>query len=77
MKDWSVARATMLTRELTDLDESIKAKHILHSTLRNEAIEEDEEAMSNSYGERIAGFECIRSAIDTLLVFLDSREVKF
>jgi len=77
MKDWTYARTSTVVRELDDLDECIKAKLILFSTYRNEEIEKGDEIMPDHYMKRIAEFERIRGAIDTIIEFLDSREVTF
>lgn len=73
---WTNARITELTKEIDALDNSIKDEQVLYGSLKNSAMERGDETMTKVYADRLDEFMVVRAAIDTVIEYLDGREVK-
>lgn len=74
--NWTIARITELTKEIDALDNSIKDEQVLYGSLKNSAMERGDETMTKVYADRLDEFMVVRAAIDTVIEYLDGREVK-
>lgn len=74
--NWTNARVTELTKEIDALDNSIKDEQVLYGSLKNSAMERGDETMTKVYADRLDEFMVVRAAIDTVIEYLDGREVK-
>ena len=73
---WTTARATTLIKELDALDDGIKYEQMIYGSLKNDAMKENNEASEKSYQKRLDEYMAVRSAIDTVIEFLDGCEVR-
>lgn len=73
--NWTIARITELTKELNALDDEIKTAQTRNGSLKNRAMEMDKGDIAGEYQDRLDAYMLIRSAIDTVIEFLDGREV--
>ena len=74
--NWTIAKITELTKEIDALDNSIKDEQVLYGSLKNSAMERGDETMTKVYADRLDEFMVVRAAIDTVIEYLDGREVK-
>ena len=72
----TTAKVATLIKELDDLDNGIKYEQMIYGSLKNDAMEENNEASEKSYQKRLDDYMAIRSAIDTIIEFLDGCEVR-
>lgn len=66
---------TTLIKELDDLDSGVKFEQVVFGGLKNEAMEKGNEADERKWQERLDKYMEVRSAIDTLIEYLDGCEV--
>ena len=72
----TTAKVATLIKELDDLDNGIKYEQMIYGSLKNDAMEENNEASEKSYQKRLDDYMAIRSAIDTIIEYLDGCEVR-
>lgn len=72
----TTAKVATLTKELDDLDNGIKYEQMIYGSLKNDAMKENNEASERSYQKRLDDYMAIRSAIDTIIEYLDGCEVR-
>ena len=72
----TTAKVATLIKELDDLDNGIKYEQMIYGSLKNDAMKENNEASEKSYQKRLDEYMAIRSAIDTIIEFLDGCEVR-
>jgi hypothetical protein len=73
---WTTARATTLMKELDELDDGIKYEQMIYGSLKNDAMEKDDKSSEQNYQKRLDEYMAVRSAIDTVIEFLDGCEVR-
>lgn len=73
---FTTSRVATLIKELDALDDGIKYEQMIYGSLKNDAMKENNEASEKSYQKRLDEYMVIRSAIDTLIEFLDGCEVR-
>ena len=74
--NWATARATTLMKELDALDDGIKYEQMIYGSLKNDAMEKDDKSSEQIYQKRLDEYMAVRSAIDTVIEFLDGCEVR-
>lgn len=72
----TTAKVATLIKELDDLDNGIKYEQMIYGSLKNDAMKENNEASEKSYQKRLDDYMAIRSAIDTIIEYLDGCEVR-
>jgi len=72
---WTTARVATLIKELYDLDSGVKFEQVVYGSLKNEAMEKGNEADERKWQERLDKYMEVRSAIDTIIEYLDGCEV--
>ncbi len=74
--NWTTARVTTLIKELDALDDEIKEEQLYHGNLKNAALKMEKDEIAEEHQQKIDEYMVIRSAIDTVIEFLDGREVR-
>ena len=74
--NWATARATTLMKELDALDDGIKYEQMIYGSLKNDAMEKDDKSSEQIYQKRLDEYRAVRSAIGTVIEFLDGCEVR-
>ena len=67
---------TTLIKELDTLDDGIKYEQMIYGSLKNDAMEKDDKSSEKIYQERLDKYMEVRSAIDTIIEYLDGCEVR-
>ena len=73
---FSTSRVATLIKELDDLDSGVKFEQVVYGSLKNEAMEKGNEADERKWQERLDKYMEVRSAIDTIIEYLDGCEVR-
>lgn len=72
---FTTSRVATLIKDLDDLDSGVKFEQVVYGGLKNEAMEKGNEADERKWQERLDKYMEVRSAIDTLIEYLDGCEV--
>ena len=73
---FTTSRIATLIKELDTLDDGIKYEQMIYGSLKNDAMEKDDKSSEKIYQERLDKYMEVRSAIDTIIEYLDGCEVR-
>ena len=72
----TVARITELSKALEELDKAISSEQVTYGVCKNNAMEREDEQMVQYFTEHLDDMMRARSAIDTVIEFIDECEVR-
>ena len=72
----TVARVVELSKALEELDKAISSEQVTYGACKNNAMERQDEPMVKYYTEHLDHMMAVRSAIDTVIEFVDECEVR-